>query len=409
MAAVAAVQENVEESATQTQASQATLGVDAQKAAEQEAKLKAIASKTVDELVRINADKDPDTVALHKRYATFGEDKLKPYMPGDGKNMQFDLTLRDMETGSEATKEVARILEDMHGTMSDLKPGKKVWIPQNKIVNKILDPFGKFLTRARKTGAILQDCFEALAMADKQLAIEITKYLDDRDRATKLQSVAREQAQIAEHIADVLEAKLQQMERDGVDKDTVLVYKSDILATLRRRSLDLYAIADVQARYIMGVNVLINGHEQAREEIYRAKNVSAVEFTNAVNLAAGIRTQQNVMKMTKAMRADAQKLNVSNAENMKSSMESIMESRKSMMTDVETIKHAADIMCSTIAEIRQNEADSAGELSKQVVQMKESVNYMSQRLAEAEAMEKQRQLAINTVNEAMGDGEKQEA
>ena len=133
--------------------------------------------------------------------------------------------------------------------------------------------------------------------------------------------------------------------------------------------------------------------------------MSAVEFTNAVNLAKGIATQENVIKMTAAMREDAQKLNVSNAENMKNSMHSIMESRKSMMTDVESIKHAADIMCRTIAEIRQNESESADELAKQVTQMKESVNYMNQRLAETEAMENQRRLAMATVNQAMGDSE----
>ena len=402
MAAAIAVQEEKEEA---TETGGVTLGANIQKSAEQEAKLKALAAKTVDDLVRISAKRDPDTVALHKRYATFGEDKLKPYMPGDGKNMQFDMTLRDMENGSDATKEVAKILESIHGTMNQLRPGKKMWVPKNKYVNKILDPFGKFIARARKTGAILQDCFEALTMADKQLATEIEQYLEDRERAKKLQQVAQEQAQIAEHIADGLEAKLQQMEKDGADQDTITVYKSDILATLRRRSLDLYSIADVQTRYILGVNVLLNGHEQAREEIYRAKNVSAVEFTNAVNLAKGIATQENVIKMTAAMREDAQKLNVSNAENMKNSMHSIMESRKSMMTDVESIKHAADVMCRTIAEIRQNESESADELAKQVTQMKESVNYMNRRLAETEAMENQRRLAMATVNQAMGDSE----
>lgn len=405
MAAATAVQEDVVEATGQAQASQTRLDADAVKAAEQMGKYKAIATQTVADLVSINADKDKATVELHKRYAMFGEDKLKPYMPDENQNVQFDLTMRDMESGSEATKEVAKILSDMHGSMMDLKPGKRLVVPQNTLLNKILDPFGRYITRARKTGSILQDCFKALAAADKKLATEIDKYLEERERATKLEAAAREQAQLAECISDELEAKLKQMEADGVDPNAILVYKSDILAALRRRSADLYALANVNARYVMGVNVLIKGHEQAREEIYRAKNVSAVEFTNAVNLAVGINTQQNVMAMTKAMREDASKLNVSTAESMKSSMETIAESRRSMMTDVETIKHAADLMCSTIDEMRRNEAESADEMAKQVSQMKESVDYMSKRLAETQAMEDQRQRALAAISKSMEEGE----
>lgn len=405
MAAATAAQEDTVEATGQAQASQTRLGADAVKAAEQMGKYKAIATQTVADIVGINADKDKATVELHKRYAMFGEDKLKPYMPDENQNVQFDLTMRDMESGSEATKEVAKILSDMHGSMMDLKPGKRLVIPQNTFLNKILDPFGRYITRARKTGSILQDCFKALAAADKKLATEIDKYLEERERATKLEAVAREQAQLAECISDELEAKLKQMEADGVDPNAILVYKSDILAALRRRSADLYALANVNARYVMGVNVLIKGHEQAREEIYRAKNVSAVEFTNAVNLAVGINTQQNVMAMTKAMREDASKLNVSTAESMKSSMETIAESRRSMMTDVETIKHAADLMCSTIDEMRRNEAESADEMAKQVSQMKESVDYMSKRLAETQAMEDQRQRALAAISKSMEEGE----
>lgn len=402
MAAATAVQENTVEATGQAQASQTRLDANAEKAAEQMEKYKAIASQTVNDIVSVNADKDKATVELHQHYATFGQDKLDPYMPDEKQSIQFDVTMRDMESGSAATKEVASVLSDMHGSMMNLKPSK---VPQNKFLNKILDPLGRYITRARKTGSILQDCIKALASADKTLAVEIDKYLKERERASKLAAVANEQAQIAECTADELEAKLKQMEEDGVDQNTILVYKSDILATLRRRSGDLYALANVNARYVMGLNILINGHEQAREEIFRAKNVSVVEFTNAVNLAVGVNSEQEVMAMSKVIREDAQKLNVSTAENMKSSQENIMDSRKKMMVDVETIKHATDIMCSTIDEMRRNEADSADELAKQVTQMKESVSYMNKRIAETQAMEDQRQRALATISKAMDEGE----
>ena len=359
---------------------------------EQEKKLRAVATQTVDEMAAIGASKI-DLREYHEKYVKFGHDKIKDLLPDTKGDSRFNVSMREMENGSDATREVGSIMMDMSDSLSELRTDKPIRAPKNALLRKIYDPVKNFMNRARKTGAVLQSCMDALDSSDKKLAADIVEYEAERERAKKLVVVAKEQAALGEIIAEQLREKIDALEKSGENPDLVIALKSECLAAITRSSLDLLSIANAQMKYITAINLLLKGHEQARDEIYRAKTVSFTEFQTAVRIAQGIATQEQAIKMSAAMKEASSKLDVRNAQNLQESSKSIIESSQSMVTDVESIRKATDIMCDTIEEMRTSEAESADKLRAQIPQVKASIEYMQRRLAETEKAESEAEKA----------------
>jgi hypothetical protein len=102
-----------------------------------------------------------------------------------------------------------------------------------------------------------------LEKMNNQLYYEIIQYRKDQVLARQIVTVSMRKGAEAEAIATALAAKIDAMEKSGEDPEMMFALKSNVLAAITRRSLDLYQIAQTYAQYIVTLRC---PHQGPRED-----------------------------------------------------------------------------------------------------------------------------------------------
>jgi uncharacterized protein YaaN involved in tellurite resistance len=354
------------------------------------------ANKEVNSLTSMTSS-DPHFKDLHDKYMSFGNDDLKQYLPQMDEDTPFDMNLNQMERQSEASKDVAKVLEKLSSSFSEMDTKSLLHRPKSKFFQKFYDPVKMFVTRASKANKVINGIFEELTKYKNQLMLEIVQYRKDRDNAQKAVKIAKEKAALAESIANALRERIVDMEANNADPEIILALKSEVLAAISQRAMDLISIASVQSQYVVSADILIKGHEHTIDSIVRAENTSVVQLNTAIRIAQGISSQSNAQKMTRQLKESFDNLSVTNAVNLRNSSQEIFDEQNSTINDVESLKKAIDISVQTVAEINKNEAASADNLVESIKKAKSYLAYIENRSSNSKQMSEQKAELLSNI------------
>lgn len=339
---------------------------------------------------------------LHDRYSRYGSDELDRLMDAsDGKeqiNTKIDKTIRQMESGSESSKHAANVLSNLSRQLDDLNVNRLVHRPKSAVLRKIYDPLRSFTTKSKKTGKVIGDIMGDLEKMNNQLYYEIIQYRKDQVLARKIVTVSMRKGAEAEAIATALAAKIKAMEKSGEDPEMMFALKSNVLAAITRRSLDLYQIAQTYAQYIVTSDVLIKVHEKMTDEISSAKEVSVVQFRNAVRIAQGISTEETALKMTTALKEASSNLTKANSAALSDSVQKIYDSAQTSSGSIEDMMASIDSVCNTIDTMHKREAETADILLGEIGKYKDATEYMQKRIQQTKLANDQKTALMKSLD-----------
>jgi uncharacterized protein YaaN involved in tellurite resistance len=325
-----------------------------------------------------------DLKKIHDQYSEFGQESLEPFLPKVDQDNHLNAKLGQLERGEQADKDVAKTLEQLSSTLNDLNTRSAViHRPNNKILRKFYDPLKSFMTRATKASAVIDEIFDALKRSETQMTLDIVKYYDEQKNATKAVRIAKEKAALATAIADKLTIRIAEMEKEGADPELILALKSEVLATIQRRAMDLLSIASSNMQYILSAQILIKGHNKMLDEIRRARLTSLFQFQSAVRIAQGISTQETARRVNTALNSASDNLAEANAQNLENSMNGIYDDSNSTVNDLEKSKKALDQQMKLIETMRQRDAQQVEQLAINIKKHQAMVDYTEKRNEEA--------------------------
>jgi uncharacterized protein YaaN involved in tellurite resistance len=95
------------------------------------------------------------------------------------------------------------------------------------------------------------------------------------------------------------------------------------------------------------------------DEISSAKEVSVVQFRNAVRIAQGISTEETALKMTTALKEASSNLTKANSAALSDSVQKIYDSAQTSSGSIEDMMASIDSVCNTIDTMHKREAETA--------------------------------------------------
>ena len=359
------------------------------------------AEAQIESIMSIKVGTD-DFGELHDRYSRYGSDELDRLMnTSDSKeqiNTKIDRTIRQMESGSESSKHAANVLSNLSRQLDDLNVNRLIHRPKSVVLRKIYDPLRSFTTKSKKTGKVIGDIMGDLEKMNNQLYYEIIQYRKDQVLARKIVTVSMRKGAEAEAIATALSAKIEAMSKSGEDPEMVFALKSNVLAAITRRALDLYQIAQTYAQYIVTSDVLIKVHEKMTDEITSAKEVSVVQFRNAVRIAQGISTEETALKMTTALKEASSNLTKANSAALSESVQKIYDSAQTSSGSIEDMVASIDSVCNTIDTMHKREAETADILLGEIGKYKEATEYMQKRIQQTKLANDQKDALMKSMD-----------
>jgi uncharacterized protein YaaN involved in tellurite resistance len=338
---------------------------------------------------------------MHEKYADFGADELKDLIPTIGKDGNgHDISMRELDAGNESSKDIAKTLNRLSASLSDMDKTNAFnsTISNIPVLNKIRNPVRAFFNRSRKAGSVIEDCVKKLTQYEIALCSDISKYKNDRLRATKCSEVAAEQAAIADSIINQL---TEELSSDRFDNSPELkeAIQSEVLNTLERRKIDLLSIATNQSAYVSSIDLLAKSHYRMLELVKSTKNTAVIKFNSAVEVAQGVYVQEIARKAVRASNKASADLDMTNAVNLKDSVENINKETMNLEGHINDMSAAVNTIIEAQEAYRDAEKRNAANMHEAALRSQRQLNLMNKRIKESQTLDDTRREMMDRISE----------
>lgn len=364
---------------------------------EQQESIKKATKNEVDELTNdfSNVKNKVDLQEIHDRYRKFGVDSLKKYQ--DQSNDAKDLKVTIGQLDDTTSNEVAKSLKDLVTNLNRLNPDKMLKAPKNKLLRKIWDPIDAFKKRAMKASNVIDEASKSLQKCSADLVLNVDRYEQNAKKAQEYADAAQLQAEIGREVASKMRDNIYMMEQNGENPDLIKAWKSDVLAPLEQRVMDLSQIATNELQYVTSLDLLIKMHKKMIDEIYRTEQVALVKFQTAIQVANGIHVQETARAVSNQVRETSEQLDETNAQMLRESVKSLNEDTVTTVTNIESVKKSLDVLLAARDEFQKADADNADRLNAMAEGAVKTLNEMQESIKQSNLMNDKR-------NEILGDG-----
>jgi uncharacterized protein YaaN involved in tellurite resistance len=347
-------------------------------------------AKTIKTIFDVKSDKDSTQLEhvyeLHEKYSNLGADALKGLMP-DLTNESFNVSMKELDYGSEASKDISKTLAKVSDSLADLDASKISHRPSNALLRAVYDPVRGFFNRSRKAGAVIESCMKTLTKYELSLISDIAAYNKDRVRAAKCAEVATQQAELADEIIKELRKQLASMTFDESNIDLKNAIESEVLATLERRKTDLLEIATGQATYIASIDLLSKTHYKILEIVKSTKNTAVIQFRSAVQVAHGIYVQETARKAVLTTNKASSDLDMDNAVNLKESVKNISDVSHVLHDNIDSMSAALNTVLEAHDAFKSAEASSADVARDAAERAQKQLRLMNKKLEQSKILD----------------------
>lgn len=321
---------------------------------EQEKELSRSADSQMTELE--NTAKTTDFSALREKYSNFGKADLDKYdTKFDSKDINIKLGELDDDTNQNVSDNLGKLYKSLKGlSKQNLK------IPGNRFLRKIFDPISAFRRKALKASTVVEECSSALKKQSQNLVLNKEKYKKEIAKHKEAAEAAQKQQILGTELIERMKAKIEQMEADpNVPDDVVQSWKSEVLAPLEQRVMDISQIVVAHLKLIISLDIVLRTTDKMISEVERTEEVAIVQFNTAIEIANGIHVQEQARKTSNMVRDTAAQLDKTNAISLQNSAKSIEESTQQAVMNVQMTKESLATLMDTAKSMKDADAHAS--------------------------------------------------
>lgn len=320
-----------------------------------------------------NSAKNTDFSALREKYSNFGKADLDKY------NTKFDskdINIRLGELDDDTNQNVSDNLGKLYKSLKDLSK-QNLKIPGNGFLRKIFDPISAFRRKALKASTVVEECSSALKKQSQNLVLKKEKYKKEIAKHKEAAAAAQKQQILGTELIERMKTKIEQMEKDpNVPDDVVQSWKSEVLAPLEQRVMDISQILVVHLKSVISLDIELRTTDKMISEVERTEEVAIVQFNTAIEIANGIHIQEQARKTSNMVRDTASQLDKTNSISLQNSVKSIEESTQQAVMNVQMTRESLATLMDTAKSMKDADAHASEVVDKSLQKTRAVVNEM---------------------------------